>query len=479
MQPPPFSTKILNSQDAKYFPSAALFLSIICVSFRDIAKETIDQILPRLIEIIQTRNPFDATIKIEPKQLSNVALSTCEIVKEYDLRDTASVLINNAIEMINSKDGFRKINLCGAQMLEIISKCLLPDDAKTVFEKVTEYLSQRSDEEISEADKDLNNEIAEDLIHALKKILKKYKVIKFEDADEIMKRIFGQYGGIFGLSRSIETIEDPETNVFSFIKTFILRFKDKQKTLTYIKILMELVDIIDSEVLPSLLDPIEKAIDVDDPNKKILSDKDVKEFLDLIYGMIDVDDSDITTSLLTAITAIVRSYIQVVNIPQLIKKLNFLWDNVDETEEDVELPMAIAMLTLELYSNTEEGAGAGEEEENENEAVNIDEQLLIDLLGILPLPPDVCDLEHVINCVLKIADKNWARSKAELMIAISVFMARICLMKKNEINQYDLSTGTADVRKKLKEIVKENKNIENELKTEFSKKSSDLAALLK
>lgn len=468
------SKKILNSSESRYFPSAALFLSVICVSFREIVEETINELLPRLLEIIDTRiNPV-GKIKIEPKQLSQVALSTCEIVKEYDRRDISSDLSKNAIDMINSKDGFKKINLCGAQMLEIISKSILPEDAVFIFEKVTEYLSQDPPQtELSENEKELDNEIAEVLIHALKKILKKYKRdITFEKADEIMKRLFGQNNGIFGLGSSIETIEDPETNVFTYIKTFITCFKDKQKTLTYIKLLMEYIGIIDSEVLPALLDPIEKAIDIEDTHKKILSDKEVREFLDQIYTMIDVDDSDITTSLLTAITAIVRSYIQVVDIPQLINKLNFLWDNVDETEEDVELPMAIAMLTLELYSKTEQ--------EVDGEKVDIDEQLLIELLAILPLPPDVCDLEHVIQSVMKIAEKSWAKNNSNTLTAIALFMTGICLMKKNEINQYDLSSGTVpDMRKMLKEIAKDHKNIEKEIRSEFSKRSAEVNAILK
>lgn len=469
------ATTILSSNESEYFPPAALFLSVIAVSFAEESRETILKVLPRLIEIVGTRISYsNDQLKIEPKQLANVAVSTCEIVKEFDLRDSASELAQDAIDMLRSKDGFQKINRCGAEMLNIISKCLLPDDANKVFKNVTQYLTDANSDERSEAEKELDNDIAENSIHALKKILKKYKSISFDDADEITKRLFGELGGIRGLPTSIEQIEDPETYVFSYIKTFIIRFNKnanyKNKIHFYIKSLMRMSDIIDNEVLPLLLDPIEAAID-----NKILPDEDVYKFLEHITSMIDVEDSDITTSLLTAITSIVRSYIQVVDIPKMINLLNFLWDNVDETEEDVELPMAIAMITLELYSNTEE-----KEKQNDEGELKFDEQLLIELLGILPLPPDICDLEHVISSVLKIADKNWARSKEEILISISVFMAKVCLMKKNDLDQYDVTPGTIpQMRKKLKEIASSSKNIENQLKTEFQDKASSIAAILK
>lgn len=461
------SAKILNSTESDCYPSAAFCLSVFAVQFEDQTKETMEKynLLHRLLEIIHSKNGSN-DIKIEPKPLSQVALHACSIAKAYDDRELASNLIDVCIQMLLNQEGIKRITKCGAQMLNELAKSLLPDDALKAFTIGVNLISiscslNAIEGELKTPQKmsSLNDiEIIEDVIHALKKILKKYKVVPFDLADELMKRLFGENDGVYGLPKSIELIEDPDTTVFSFMKTFIRRFCLKSQTLKYVKMLIASIDIIDCQVLPSFLEPIETAIDL-----KMLGNDDLVMFLNHIAQMIDADDSDVTTSLLTVVTGIVRHYKDVVDINQWLTILGNLWDCVDETEEDHELTMAISMLGLELYSIIDQ---------------DNDCSLLLELLVILPLPAEICDLEHVIESTMKIVDNQFIHNKQEALVALVIFMAKVCLMKKKELEDYDLSSGiVADLRNKLKEVVKKNKQLENELKTEFS--ANEVQKLLK
>ena len=430
------ASSLLNSDDGLVFPSASLFLSIMAANFTSESRDTILGLLPRLLQIVKGGS------NIETKQLTKVALNTADIVKQFDLRDTSPELISIAIKMLDNQE--YKIILSGAKILNILSKSLLPEDAEKVFSSIIDYLKIIESEEI-----------VTELWLALKKLLKKYKVITFEMAESIIVMI--NNGKIPSCIRLYE-IEESESPIFEFFTAFVNRFK--VKALPYIKQLVSIIHEISTEALPGLLDPVAAAIKL-----KIFPDEDISKILVITSEMINDDDSDVATSLLTTIIEIYRSYPTLVDISSVLRILSDLWEAVDETEEDFELPLVIALLTLELCAGSENGEG-------------VNAPLLIDILEILPYSPKFCDLEHVADSVIKISQRGWIKEK-ELVEPLAHFMAKVCLMKKSEIDKYEVTPGIiTNLRNTLKKFVKENKEVEQFIRKSFSS-SPGLESLLK
>ena len=111
--------------------------------------------------------------------------------------------------------------------------------------------------------------------------------------------------------------------------------------------------------------------------------------------------------------------------------------------------MAISMLTLELCGESQTGEG-----------VNV--QLILDLFELLPLSPDVCDLQLIIQAVIKIIQKEW--SKEYLLLPSILFLTKILLLKKNKLDEYQISPEMLpEVRKIVQSIIKSNPTFKEEL----------------
>lgn len=414
------AVNILKSEETELYYSAVLFLSAMGEQFQDQSKEIILQQLPLLTKIIYREIPINV------KDYCKIATATSEILSEYDIRDIISDIIKYALKLLDEDE---KISECGSQMIVTLSKSLLPVDAIECFTALTKKI-----------DVIPYTDTVENLILAMKYILKKYR-IQFISAQVIADKILiGTFKGI----QPIDSLQDSETNIFGYLKAFVKKFKSK--TVKYCEKLLTFVPIVNYDVLPLFLSPIEAAMD-----QKLFSEDVIIKFYNYIYDLLVKfsEHKEFVTSLLTCVISIKRSYPKIIDYPKLLTYLSNLWEDIDETDEDVELPMAISMLTLELCGESQTGEG-----------VNV--QLILDLFELLPLSPDVCDLQLIIQAVIKIIQKEW--SKEYLLLPSILFLTKILLLKKNKLDEYQISPEMLpEVRKIVQSIIKSNPTFKEEL----------------
>ncbi|KAH0789632.1 hypothetical protein GPJ56_006134 [Histomonas meleagridis] len=424
------SANILKSEEAKYFPSAAYFLSAMAEQFHDQSRDAILELLPILTDIVKER-------KINMKEYVKVAQATSDIISAYDIRDVASELVGFSLSLLDEKE----YEECASQIIVTLANSILPPNAIECFT----ILSTKIDT-IDETD------TVENLIQALSFILKKYR-IQIQSAQVVADKILE---GALAAVKPPSLITDTDTNIFGYFKTFIKKFKEKSTPLC--ESLMAIVPDVELEILPLLLEPIEAAID-----QKLLTTETISNFLTIIISMLSEDDLELDTSLITCLISVKRNYPQSINAPNLLKFLSDLWENIDETEGDVELPMAICMLTLELYGDNETGEG-------------VNDQLLLDLYALLPLPADVCDLQNVLQSVIKITQKEWAHET--LLIPSCIFLAKVLLLKKNKIDEYQISADVLSKAKKtLQMIAAENQQVRDALVENYGGNKANTEAL--
>lgn len=413
--------KILNSKDTDCYRSAALYLSAMSDMFKERCREKIMSQVDYMMSIVK------GSIKVENKQLIGVTIAVSEIAARYDIRDLAFDLVEYArTQLINNVN--IKIARNGADVIQVLSKSLLSPNAIDTFSSLAETIDT-----ISDAD------LVNTLLIGMKQMMKKYKV-SFNAAILVIEKLFN---GKLEAVPEISLIEDSETSVFSFIKGFIKKYKKQAEP--YCHQLIANIPIIAPEVLPNLLDPIETAIEL-----KLFDEETISKFNMILSGMLmEQEDSPTATSLLTTIVAIKRNYPTSMNTKAILQTLTDLWEGCDE-DEDFELPMAIAMLTFEICADKENGD-------------DLDPRLVLDLLDILPLPPDFCDLKHVIDAIIKMSELDWVKS-SEILQSIAELMAKILLMKKQKIDEYELEAGVMTALKaQFKKIAHENPKIKEHL----------------
>lgn len=424
------AVNILKSEETVLYYPAVLFLSAMGEKFQDQSKEVILQQLPLLTKIIYREIP------VSIKDYCKISTATSEILAEYDIRDIISDVVKYSLNLLEEEE---KTSECASQMIVTLSKSLLPVDAIECFTAL-----------LKKIDLIPYTDTVENLLLAMKYILKKYR-IQFISAQVVADKILI---GTFKAIEPISNLQDTETNIFGYLKAFVKKFKSK--TVDYCEKLLAFVPIVNYDILPLLLLPIEAAMD-----QKLFSDDVILKFYNYIYDLLVkfVDHKDFVTSLLTCIISIKRSYPKLVDYPKLLEYLSNLWEDIDETDEDVELPMAISMLTLELCGESQTGEG-----------VNV--QLILDLYELLPLPPDVCDLQRILQSVVKIIQCEW--SKESLLLPSVLFLSKVMFLKKSKYDEYQISPEMLpEVRKIVRSLLKSNPEFKSELLKKYGGNKSN------
>jgi len=404
-----------------------------------------------------------------------------------------------------------------------VSRSLLPDAALNVFDNCMKLSLE------------IENEIAVDnLLKAMKRILKKYRVPE----DLALKTAHSIISGRFPSVGELSKVTNEESYALGYLSTFITKFKKNAEEIC--AALLAVTPKIEAEgVIPAFLDPISAAID-----QKSLSNEFVSKAIVILTSLLKISDQSVLSAVITVMVGIHRNYTRLVDSAALMKHLSAMWNHISPDDDEPDLPASIASLSLELVSfspnssqnsqyvqnpqnsqnNSQNGHPNNRQNNNQslpklqkskknlkieqkskknqkkifkneksfmlnndenNEENNLDEEIYVpneeeikmigEIIGAMPMPADVCDLEHISDCVLKIIKMKWSET---IEIPIADFASRVILLKPSDLASYDL---TPDILAGLKTILpilaKKNSVIESGLNARFSDSKAHQALL--
>ena len=412
-----------NNINGYYISSAAEFFASISNSFPNESRETIMKLLPILLKYVKRE------IKIDENHRSPIATAICDIVAQYDIRDLACDLSIIAYEDLLSENS--TISSEGVEMIFVLCKSLLPDTSNELYHKLLKILPNYH----------ISNSINV-LIRSMKGLMKKYK-INIEDCKNTIKLIFE--GKVKSIGQ-IDLIEDPDTAVFEILKTFTKKFK--KESLPYLMQVIELLPFLDSSIISTASLPIDAAIKLNLFDENII--KNLIEKLSIL--LLDTDNTTSTVIFLLFV-AIKRNYKELLNDDDLFQKLDDKWELIDE-EVEQELASAISMLTFEICSS-----------HFNDLTTKMNYSFINEILEKLPFSSDYFDLEHILDCIFKIKNSQWIFN---IRNNLCFFLIKILLMKKNEIEEFDISNEILNQSKiSLKNLI--NKDLQNQILEKFGK----------
>ena len=439
------SKRILESNESDLYPVAVNCLVELADQFKEKdTTEAILAVLPRLEEIL------DGKVSIEKKQFSKVANGTAELVQIYDLRDVAPKLCEMAMKYLTSTEGMDddySPQLLGSSIMMNLCETLVPDSAIEIFKSLAELLLTITD-----------SDVAGNLIGALTGIVAKYRV-DFDIAQDLADKLIN---GKVPTIQELFLMED-DHGMFKYLREFVKRFK--KRTEPYCKVLMTMFPRVSTEILSGMSLPLEEAF-----SQKLFDEETASKFFVIIEQMVNENEDEVDTlsDLFGMILAIKRSYPQVINVPAMIKQLENINSAYGDLEEDGDFAMPLSLVLLELYSASEDGEAATPE-------------TLLEILSQLPYPAENCDLQFVLQAAMDLSKKDWAQKVAAE--AIAILLARVLLMKKADLDEYQVDQQTLSQAKNcLKILCKASPELEQNVRkavADTKAKQNSLNSILK
>jgi hypothetical protein len=129
-------------------------------------------------------------------------------------------------------------------------------------------------------------------------------------------------------------------------------------------------------------------------------------------------------SIVKMLIAVFHGYPESINIAELIPACASIWSFSTEEEEDEE---CFAFGSLLGAFMVELGAASAE---------SVDASALGAVLAAFPGDPALSDLPVILNAVLEIATKEWARGP--LMVDIALFLSRVVLLSTARLREFQV-----------------------------------------
>ena len=405
--------QIVHSSNKGCVAAAANFFAPMAASFPQIVRERVLDILPELISYIKGEKEADIANR------NSIATAVCDIIADYDLRDNASEVAEVATKDLNNEN--EDIQAEAVEMLYVLCKALLPDAAISLFETLCGMLESYT-----------SKQTINTFIKTIKALMKKYRVNK-ETAKKAIQII---YEGKVPAVGSIENLDDAdESAVFDILKTFTKKYK--KDALPFINQVIGVLSFLDTDLIESALEPIETAlkITIGEDGEKLIDKDTVEELSETLLDMLKGDDNDPAKYVCPVINGIRISYPGVIDDQELLQLLNDRLELCDD-KEDLDSVNAISCLILSIASVSQ-----------------CDPQLISECCHILPISPDYCDLHEVLDNVNKIVD--FEGLPEETIRACLFFLSRVVLMKKSQLDEYEVPADViGNTKQHISQIIK-------------------------
>jgi hypothetical protein len=429
--------ELVKTEKYEAYPWLSSFLVILCKIFPDQTKDQIKEILPKML--VAYRENHVSGVKNRINLLSDISHIVGKGVNDEILHET----IEASKGLINSKDQKEFFGGCDS----IIS--LRPKLSLEQANEITKLIVEKSNEIT-------DSEMIDDLLHVIKKILKKFSIDNAIINPFVEKMLKGE----LSVQNGVTPINEQPVNecYFEFIEMYIRKYPGKAPAVcnTLINWLKE------SKIsgIAAILSPISVGIEtaaIKEDGAAIIVGC-IKELMDKLL----ITDSNELIEAAKCLTSINQAFQNVINpdVKFFLDKIHSIVQIITDSsaeEEEMMIEVATAMpefsrFVFNVYAT--------------NASIEVNEELLLSFVRMIPFPPEV---EFVGELLGYIVDMLVDEERFECIVvpALKAF-TELLLMKKSDIEKYDLDQDTLkDMKETLRTIVKKKPAVGKQIIKDF------------
>lgn len=436
-----FETCLKLFSNKQYFTDISNFLMSLSENMPNYKSDIIEEKLPILIDSI-----FDEESGSSKKRLERAeSLSTLLISRKNTNQEYMNKIINFAIDSINNGD---IIYICA--LIIALSKHLEQDKAVLIFQQLESIVRTETNPT------ELNS-----VLHTMKKLMKLYSIDAYDFVLDILNGKIKYFDGL-----PVYTVQDPNTMIFLFVAKYVHQFPPKSGEIC--SKLIEFVPNISYALLPSILEPLEAGI-----SHNVISSQNLAQLSSLVLDTLDkllLDDEMEVIACIEILREINLSPNSgVLDHAKTISILKRLLESSQGEQEPHELPLEstisyfIFELTLKLN--------------NDNE---IDQELILNILKKLPLPPGYRYNQEIMSILV---DQFIPNNEKYSFMTFQGLLTITELLISQNLPQYEFPVEIINKMKAiLKNQMKEDKTLERQISKTFQTsrpKQNRFAKLLK